>query len=226
MKIKDIAISIAKYAVVAAVAVAAALLYKGRNAPQGGSLAEEVEYTDSLGNYNKIFYDKEFSSLRKENEGLYDSLKKQRDKIDYLLQFDYEKTYSSGIVEIRHDTTYVEKALEPITYEYANEKNDTFQYSLKINSDVEPNWYSLDVKAKDKFTIINKKVDGSDLNQLSIGTDGGGAISNVTAFNKKQKRTFKERIAIGPSVSVGYDPFNKKVGMVVGIGMTYDLFGK
>ena len=60
----------------------------------------EIEYLDSLNKYHKVFYDRKFNELRKENRQLYDSLKQYKDKVDFLLRFKYEKEYGTGIVEI------------------------------------------------------------------------------------------------------------------------------
>lgn len=225
MKIKEIALTTCKYVAVAAIAFGIAMAVKdckGTNSTDG--VVDETEYTDSMGNYHKIYYDKDFSALKEENKQLYDSLKKQKDKIDYLVQFSYEKSYSSGIVRIEHDTVSVEKELKPTTYEYNSEPNDTFQYNLKVNSNTEPNWYSIDAHVKDKFTIVNKKSSESSVNQMTIESEGHGTVADVTAYSKKQKRSFKDRIGIGPTVTVGYDPFNKNVGVMVGVGISYNLF--
>lgn len=44
----------------------------------------------------------------------------------------------------------------------------------------------------------------------------------VTKY-KERKRTWKDRISIGPSATVGYDPFNRQWGVTVGIGIGVDL---
>lgn len=190
-------------------------------------LIDEIEYKDSIGNYNKVFYDKRFKDLKKENKQLYDSLKEYKDKIDVLIQFEHTKEYKSGRVYI-HDTVYADSLVmaglpEPRTFEYDGEASDTFEYKLSINASVEPNWYSFDAKVKNKFTIVNK-TDGNGLNHITIGSNGGGDISNVTVFKKKETRKLKDRIFIGPSATFGYDPINKNVGVTFGIGVGYDLW--
>ena len=42
---------------------------------------DEIEYIDSIKTYHKLFYEKKFSDLKKENKSLYDSLKKDKDRI-------------------------------------------------------------------------------------------------------------------------------------------------
>ena len=189
-------------------------------------LVDEIEFKDSLNRYNKIYYESTFKDLKKTNKELYDSLKKYKDQVSYLVQFKYEKQYDTGIIHIKkekvHDTVLVKEQLIAKTFEYSSEPNDTFQYNLKINSEKEPNWYSLKTKFKDKFTIVNKE-DGNGMNHITVGSNNGGDISNVTVFKKKEKRGFKDRLGIGPAVTAGYDPINRNFGLMVGVGITYDL---
>ena len=192
-------------------------------------LIEEVEYYDSLNNYNKVYYSKTFKELKKENKELYDSLKQYKDKIDFIVQFTHEKNYQTGKVETKpnvvdsiiYDTIKVSETLMAKTYEYNSEPNDTFQYKLNVNSYTEPNWYSLNVRTKNKFTIVNKEEDG--INHITIGSNNNGNISNVTVFNKKEKRKFLSRFSVGPSVTAGYDIVNKQWGIMAGASVTFDL---
>ena len=193
------------------------------------SLVEEVEYYDSLSNYHKMFYSKTFKELKKENKELYDSLKQYKDKIDFIVQFTHEKNYQTSKIETKpnvvdsviDDTIKVRETLMAKTYEYNSEPNDTFQYKLNINSYTEPNWYSLNVRTKNKFTIVNKEEDG--INHITIGSNDNGNISNVTVFNKKEKRKFLSRFSVGPSVTAGYDIVNKQLGIMAGVSVTFDL---
>lgn len=199
-------------------------------------LVEEVEYIDSTNTYNKIYYEKEISSLRKENKELFDSLKKYKKDIDFLVQFKYKKSYETGVVHTKKNNSQSvtvtkeeqginpEEKLEAKTYEYLSEPNDTFEYKLRINSEKEPNWYSLSANVKDKFTIVNKSKDDSNINHITIGSQGSGEISDVTVFKKKEKKKLRDRISIGPGATAGYDPINKNWGVMVGIGVSYDLW--
>ena len=75
-------------------------------------LIEEIEYYDSLNNYNKIYYSKSFAALKKENKELYDSLKQYKNQIDYIVQFYHEKEYNTGHViskPIIKDSTVYER---------------------------------------------------------------------------------------------------------------------
>jgi hypothetical protein len=193
-------------------------------------LIEEVEYYDSLNNYNKIYYSKTFSALRKENRELYDSLKKCKDKLDYVIQFSHEKDYNTGknnskptiIHDSIHDTITITEPLVSKTYQYVSEPNDTFQYKLNVNSYTEPNWYSIQAKVKNKFTIVNKEEGG--VNHTTIDSNNGGTISDVTAWKQdKTKKTFWDRISVGPTFTAGYDPINKRWGIMFGGGIVFNV---
>ena len=194
-------------------------------------LVEEVEYYDSLNNYNKVYYNRTFNTLKKVNRELYDSLKDYKNQIEFLVQFSHEQQYNTGVVTItktKHDTVFIDKDIEaklpkPSTFEYTSEPNDTFTYKLKVNSIFEPNWYSLSVNTKNQFTIVNKQDEPNGPNHITIGSNNGGIVSNVTVFHKEQKRKVADRIAFGPTVNVGYDPINKQWGTVVGVGITFDV---
>lgn len=190
---------------------------------------DEIEYTDSTGTYNKLYYEKKFKELKKENRELYDSLKQYKDKIDYIVQFYHEKEYNTGQVHTKpnvidsvvYDTIPVSVPQIAKTYEYLSEPNDTFQYKLNVNSFTEPNWYSIQAKVKNKFTIVNKEEGG--MNHITIEPGNGGTITDPTVWKKKEKRSLWDRFSFGPGVTAGYDPINKQFGVVVGASATFDL---
>jgi hypothetical protein len=190
---------------------------------------DEIEYTDSTGAYNKLYYEAKFASLKKENRELYDSLKQYKDKIDYIVQFYHEKEYNTGQVHTKpnvidsvvYDTIPVSVPQIAKTYEYLSEPNDTFQYKLNVNSFTEPNWYSIQAKVKNKFTIVNKEEGG--MNHITIEPGNGGTITDPTVWKKKEKRSLWDRFSFGPGVTAGYDPINKQFGVVVGASATFDL---
>ena len=176
-------------------------------------LVEEVEYIDSL------------------NKELYDSLKEYKDQITVLIQFKHEKEYNTGKVTFKptikdsivYDTIPITIPQVAKTFEYTSEPNDTFQYKLNVNSFTEPNWYSLQAKVSNKFTIVNKQDSPDGPNHITIGNDNGGTISDVTVFKKKENRKFLNRFSFGPAVTAGYDVINKQWGIMAGASITFDL---
>lgn len=200
--------------------------YELRKKQQGNG---GIEYTDTTGTYHKYYYEQKFKELKKVNKELYDSLKKYKDKVDYIVQFYHEKEYNTGEVHTKpivkdsviYDTVPVTIPQIAKTYEYTSEPNDTFQYKLNVNSFTEPNWYSIQAKVKNKFTIINKLE--NDMNHITIDPGNGGTIVNPTVWKKKEKRSFWDRFAVGPSVTAGYDVVNKQWGIMAGASVTFDL---
>jgi hypothetical protein len=189
-------------------------------------LVDGVEAIDSTNTYSKVYYDTEISNLKKKNRELYDSLQANRDKVSYLLQFKYQKEYTTGVVHVKdkNQTSTDQTTIPTIeekdsTYTYSSVPNDTMMYKLQVNSSREPNWYSLNVKMSDRFTIVNKS-DDNGLNVITIDPQNNGSISDVTTFKKKQKKTFFQHFHVGPSVTAGYDPINKQWGVMIGVGVT------
>ena len=77
---------------------------------------QEIEhYNESDGLYTKLYYDQTIESLKKENKELYDSIKIFKDEIDYLVQFKYQKEFSTGKIDVSKDTI---KNEEIKTFEY------------------------------------------------------------------------------------------------------------
>ena len=180
---------------------------------------QEIEhYNESDGLYTKLYYDQTIESLKKENKELYDSIKIFKDEIDYLVQFKYQKEFSTGKIDVSKDTI---KNEEIKTFEYNSNENDTLKYNLKIGSVKEPNWYSIDFSVSDDFTIINKKI--NDVNKIDIKTDNGGKIDNTTIIKVKEKKNILNNFAIGPSITCGYDFAKKEPEFIVGFSITYDL---
>ena len=168
--------------------------------------------------------------MKNTNKALYDSIKNYKDQVSWLVQFKYEKEYDTGVVVTKPveennetDTTSVSKP-EITEFTYANELNDTMNYKLSIGATSEPYWYRLNVALSDKFTIINK--DKGDLNDVTIGGEHQGVISDVTVFTRKEKKSFLDRFAIGPSIGYCYDVRNNTFGPTIGVSITFDLLGK
>lgn len=227
---KAVSIALAVLALLFAIAICCSQFMSTR------SKTDKIEYSDSSNTYHSQYKDGKFSDLKKENKELYDSLKKYKDQIDFLLQFDYDKSYKTGKVETKtvikevpvyikdEKGNYVEYNEEARTYEYRSEPNDTLDYELRINSTREPKWYELNVRTHDRITVVNKDQGNGD-NHLTIKSDGKGDISDVTTFKRKKKTNIFNKIAIGPTIGYGYTTGNGKFGPYIGIGVTYNIFG-
>ena len=185
---------------------------------------EKVEYViDSTATYVASYKDEEINDLKKRNEELYIQVKDYKKEIDYLVQFTHNREYTT-------DTVYVQVPIdnkdekEVKVFEYKNEQpTDSLNYKLQIGSTVEPNWYKLDISLSDEYTIINRRDENG--NTTTITPSNGGTITDVDTFHKNPNN-FWDRIAIGPSLSAGYDFINNKGSMVVGVSVVYDLTWK
>lgn len=178
-----------------------------------------------------IVYEQKLETLKKTNKELYDSLKIYKDEIDYLAQFKHTKEYIvheviKPIEKIEDSTdsvnVKVKEEVKEFVYE-SKEPNDTLNYQLRIGSIVEPNWYSINFKVSETFTLVNKEING--INETTIApSTRSGVISDVTVLKQKEKFKLKDRIAIGPSVTAGYCLINKKIDVMVGVSVTFDLW--
>lgn len=216
---------------VALVVIAALILFiffnrKPSTAPS--VVKDGTEFVDSTDTYHIVYTDDDFKALKKENKALYDSLKSCKEEINHLLEFKYSKKYDTGVVEVekKEENVYsLLDSLETKTFEYQGETNDTFQYKLTINSKLEPDWYRIQMDISDRFTIVNRNVEGNNELTITPGTNGV-SISDVTTFNKKEKKNIFRNFSIGPAITAGYDPINNNLGVVVGFGISYNIFGK
>ena len=172
---------------------------------------DEIEYIDSIKTYHKLFYEKKFSYL-----------KKDKDRITYLLQFTSKKEYNTGKVATNKTVNSNTVFKKDSVYTYTSEPNDTMWYKLQISSIEEPSWYSLNFKTTNKFTIVNKD-NGDGLNHITISDSNKSDINDVTVFKKKEKTKLVDRFAIGPSIGIGYDPVRKQISPIIGISVTIDL---
>lgn len=187
---------------------------------------EVVDNIESIDTHSQYYYQSEFEVLKKKNKELYDSLKNQKKQIESLSQFKYKKIYITDTIYTNPETPIPEeiKQLPDSTYIYESE-TDTLSYTLEVNSKVEPNWYKLKTEINDEFTIVNKQYDNG-LMTTTIKSENGGEIYDVTNWQKGKTKKWYNNFSFGPSVSVGYDPINRNVGVVVGVGVTYNILGK
>jgi FtsZ-interacting cell division protein ZipA len=232
---KKVVFNINKNTIINVILIIALCILGWQNFQQSEMIDEQtVQLSSKNTDDNKhttIVYEQKLETLKKTNKELYDSLKIYKDEIDYLAQFKHTKEYvvhevikpiekndeSADSVNVK-----VEEEIKEFVYEN-KEPNDTLNYKLRIGSTVEPNWYSINFKVSETFTLVNKEVNG--INETTIApSTGSGVISNVTVLKQKEKFKLKDRIAIGPSVTAGYCLINKKVDVMVGVSVTFDLW--
>lgn len=163
--------------------------------------------------YTVIYESQKIEELKKKNKALYDSLVVERNKKpESAIEIRYKYKYKT-------DTVTVDKfALnEDSVYEYSSD-NDTIKTEIALNAK-DLKWVSVNATINDKFTIINR-TDGNS-NETTIGHSGNVEIVGADVWHKK--KTFKDRLSIGPQVGVGWGFINNKPDIYVGIGGTIKL---
>lgn len=232
---KKVAFKINKSFILNAILIIAICLLGWQNYNQNKMIDDQtVQLTTKNTDDNKtttIVYEQKLESLKKTNKELYDSLKIYKDEIDYLVQFKHSKEYTvqetiKPIEKVDSITDSIEiKVIEEVKeFVYENkEPNDTLTYQLKIGSTVEPNWYSIKFNVSEKFTVVNKEING--INETTIApSTSSGVVSDVTVLKQKEKFKIKDRIAIGPSITGGISLIDKKFDVIVGVSLTFDLW--
>lgn len=185
------------------------------------TMFDDITQVDSVNKRTtKIYYDQTIQSLKTENKELYDSLKQYEKQLDLVIKLKYENKgeITKVVTNTERDTT---RTLE--TFTYNNNENDSLEYELKIGSYEEPKWYSLKYKVTDNILITNKSE--GNMNQMDITTDNG-LVTEVDVVKVEEKSSIWDKIAVGPTVGVGYAPISKRVEPFVGVSVTYNLFKK
>lgn len=176
------------------------------------TLSNSMEY--KMGNtYTKIYDSQKIEALKSENKKLYDSIKHLKN-VESVVEIRYKYFYKTDTVFVNKNDT----ANNDSIYHYSS-NTDTISYNLDI-SGKEIFWHKLDFTLNNKFLIVTKEKDGKV--ETNINTDIG-SVESTTMWHKKNK-SFKDRFILGPQVGVGYDLSNKKPGLFVGFGVTYDLW--
>lgn len=173
--------------------------------------------------YIKIYESQTIEALKKENRALYDSLKLASDKTpESAIQIKYKyKFITDTIVKNQFVTEYVTDANNAVVdsvYHYTND-NDTIQTDINVKAkDIE--WLHVKATINEKFTIINR-VGSNGTNETTINHSPNVDIDGVTAWHRK--KTFKDRIFVGPTIGAGYDPINKQFGTYIGVSVGFNL---
>ena len=216
-EVKKRFVDIVQWVMIVGLLIACIFIWRMRN-----KLVDSREFKDGV-TYTKIYDSQSIDALKKENEALYDSIKKLKD-VEQVIEAKYKAKYESGIVKASKDSVRIVYVETPDTtfrdsvYSYTS-KSDTVSYKLDIAAK-DVRWHRLYFLLNDKFTIVTKENDGRV--ETNIKTEMGDVVS-PTLWHRKN-RTWKDRISIGPQVGVGYDVWNRNVGLYVGVGVSFDLW--
>ena len=164
--------------------------------------------------YIKIYESQAIEKLKKENRELYDSLQVVSDK----------KPESALVVKWKYkyltDTIYVDKFEqdEDSVYHYVTD-NDTIRTEIDVAAR-ELAWMRVQHTFNSRFMIINRIGDNGTV-ETTINHAPNIEIQGVAAWHNK--KSWKDRLFIGPSIQTGYDPIRKKATISVGISAGYNL---
>ena len=190
-------------------AISCFYFWRSSNDSEGNLIKEEITFDKNEKQTVNISNDKTWGELKRENEELYDSIRKLSNvkeaiQVKYVLKRDI-------------DTVYINNTYIPIDsiYHYA-QNSDTINYNLDIKGkDVE--WFKLDFSIQDSLMLVTRSVNGQ--NETTISHTTNTSIKDVTVFVPKKKfsQKVKENTYFGFGVGAGYGVFNKKPDIYIGI---------
>ena len=190
-------------------AISCFYFWRSSNDSEGNLIKDEITFDKNEKQTVNISNDKTWGELKRENEELYDSIRKLSDvkeaiQVKYVLKRDI-------------DTVYINNTYIPIDsiYHYA-QNSDTITYNLDIKGkDVE--WFKLDFSIQDSLMLVTRSANGQ--NETTISHTTNTSIKDVTVFVPKKKfsQKVKENVYFGVGVGAGYGFFNKKPDIYIGI---------
>ena len=202
-------IQIIQWLMIILLAISCFYFWRLSNDSKENLIKDEITFDKNERQTVNISNDKTLSELKKENEELYDSIRKLSDvkeaiQVKYVLKRDIDTVYMNN--------TYIPT---DSIYHYA-QNSDTINYNLDIKGkDVE--WFKLDFSIQDSLMLVTRSVNGQ--NETTISHTTNTSIEDVTVFVPKKKfsQKVKENIYFGVGVGAGYGVFNKKTDIYIGI---------
>ena len=202
-------IQIIQWLMIILLAISCFYFWRSSNDSEGNLIKEEITFDKNEKQTVNISNDKTWGELKRENEELYDSIRKLSNvkeaiQVKYVLKRDI-------------DTVYINNTYIPIDsiYHYA-QNSDTINYNLDIKGkDVE--WFKLDFSIQDSLMLVTRSANGQ--NETTISHTTNTSIKDVTVFVPKKKfsQKVKENVYFGVGVGAGYGFFYKKPDIYIGI---------
>ena len=202
-------IQIIQWLMIILLAISCFYFWRLSNDSKENLIKDEITFDKNERQTVNISNDKTLSELKKENEELYDSIRKLSDvkeaiQVKYVLKRDIDTVYMNN--------TYIPT---DSIYHYA-QNSDTINYNLDIKGkDVE--WFKLDFSIQDSLMLVTRSANGQ--NETTISHTTNTSIKDVTVFVPKKKfsQKVKENVYFGVGVGAGYGFFNKKPDIYIGI---------
>ena len=202
-------LQILQWLMIILLAISCFYFWRSSNDSEGNLIKDEITFDKNEKQTVNISNDKTWGELKRENEELYDSIRKLSD-VKEAIQVKY-------VLKMDIDTVYINNTYIPIDsiYHYA-QNSDTINYNLDIKGkDVE--WFKLDFSIQDSLMLVTRSANGQ--NETTISHTTNTSIKDVTVFVPKKKfsQKVKENVYFGVGVGAGYGFFNKKPDIYIGI---------
>ena len=202
-------IQIIQWLMIILLAISCFYFWRSSNDSEGNLIKDEITFDKNEKQTVNISNDKTWGELKRENEELYDSIRKLSDvkeaiQVKYVLKRDI-------------DTVYINNTYIPIDsiYHYA-QNSDTINYNLDIKGK-DVGWFKLDFSIQDSLMLVTRSANGQ--NETTISHTTNTSIKDVTVFVPKKKfsQKVKENVYFGVGVGAGYGFFNHKADSYIGI---------
>lgn len=209
-------IDIIQWLLILAMAVVGIVVFFGHNDIKRDKVIASNE------TYVRIHESQTIESLKKRNRELYDSLNVvSAYKPESAVQFKYKYKYKTDTVyktEFVTEYVYLENGdIADSIYHYSKD-NDTIKTDIDVKAQG-LEWVNVNAEINDKFMVINRINNG--LVETTINHSGNAEIGDVTVWHNK--KGFKDRLFIGPTIGVGYDPIHKKFSPTIGVSAGINL---
>ena len=209
-------IDVIQWLLILLMAVVGIVLFLGRNdVKRERELAKDETYV-------RIYESQTIEALKKKNRELYDSLNVvSAYKPESAIQFKYKYRYRTDTIyktEFVTEYVYLDNGeIADSVYHYSKD-NDTIKTDIDVKAQ-NLEWVNVNAEINDKFMIISRVNNGQV--ETTINHSTNGEISDVTMWHKK--RSFKDRLFLGPSINAGYDPVSKRFSPTIGLSFGIDL---
>lgn len=173
------------------------------------NVVTDTQYKKSDTQYVNISSDKSLSDIKKENQVLYDSIKKLSD-VKEAIHIKYITKYNTDTVKLISIIPTSDS-----TYHYSH-SSDTIKYKLDINGN-KVKWFKLDFAIQDSLMIVTRSKNGK--NETTFSNGSNTEIQNTTVYIPKKTflEKLKDKTYFGIGVGAGYGLFSKKPDIYIGI---------
>lgn len=173
------------------------------------NVVTDTQYKKNDTQYVNISSDKSLSDIKKENQVLYDSIKKLSD-VKEAIHIKYITKYNTDTVKLISIIPTSDS-----TYHYSH-SSDTIKYKLDINGN-KVKWFKLDFAIQDSLMIVTRSKNGK--NETTFSNGSNTEIQNTTVYIPKKTflEKLKDKTYFGIGVGAGYGLFSKKPDIYIGI---------